>query len=173
MPVAYLKQPPISLNELRAQFLYDPETGLWIWKSINKYMPPERLGSRAGYRHHSGRWVLKVGDKGINAARIAYFYMTGQWPSVDVDHKNGDVADDRWENLRLATRAQNNRNVGKKSRNRSGVKGVSWHAATGKWISRITVNYKQIHLGVFDDFEEAVRVYREASIRLHGSFSRF
>jgi len=70
---------------------------------------------------------------------------------IQVDHKDRNATlDNREENLRIATHAQNQRNVGPNVRNRSGFKGVSWDKAAGKWRTRIQFNGKQIHLGLFN-----------------------
>lgn len=92
---------------------------------------------------------------------------------LDVDHKNRNKLDNRRENLRLATRAENLRNTGPRANNRSGLKGVRWVAAMKKWEARISANYKVEILGWFKTSEEAYEAYKVAALRLHGEFARF
>ena len=89
-----------------------------------------------------------------------------------VDHVNGDPLDNRRENLRLATSLQNNRNVGKRSDNKSGFKGVYWYKAASKWRAQIRVNKRAIHLGQYDTPEEAYEAYCQAAKYYFGEFAR-
>ena len=93
--------------------------------------------------------------------------------SYDIDHKNGELSrfDNRKYNLRIATRSQNQMNKGKQKNNTSGIVGVGWHKATGKWAAYITVNKKQIHLGLFDKKEDAVKARKEAENKYFGEWS--
>ena len=90
-----------------------------------------------------------------------------------VDHINGNKRDNRRENLRLCNSSENNRNVGKKSTNTSGFKGVSWYKGEGKWRAQIRVDGKKKHLGYFDDPETAYRSYCRAATKFHGDFKHF
>lgn len=83
----------------------------------------------------------------------------------EVDHINGDKLDNRKQNLRVCTRAQNQANVGVTSRNKSGFKGVSFDR--GKWVART----KGVHLGRFTDPVEAARAYDKKAIELFGEFA--
>lgn len=88
-----------------------------------------------------------------------------------VDHIDRDGLNDRRSNLRLATTAQNCANTKLSSKNTSGHKGVSWNKAAGKWHAKICVNRRQIHLGLFDDINDAIRVRREHAVRYQGEFA--
>jgi HNH endonuclease/AP2 domain len=89
-----------------------------------------------------------------------------------VDHINGDTLDNRHQNLRWATRAENlrNRKIGKN--NTSGYKGVSWVKSANRWRAKITLNGKVHYLGEFKAASEAHAAYCKASAELHGEFSR-
>lgn len=91
----------------------------------------------------------------------------------DIDHKNGELSrfDNRKSNLRIATRSQNQMNKGKQKNNTSGVVGVGWHKASDKWAAYIAINKKQIHLGLFDKFEDAVKARKEAEDKYFGEWS--
>jgi hypothetical protein len=92
-------------------------------------------------------------------------------PDCDVDHINGDGLDNRRENLRLATRRQNNGNQ-TKTRGTSRFKGVSWSKHVSKWVARCnmsTGDYR--HLGCFSDEEAAARAYDAAAEVAFGEFA--
>ena len=92
----------------------------------------------------------------------------------EVDHiswTSNQLIDNRRRNLRICTRAENARNIGLRSHNASGVTGVSWHAKSGKWLARITVNHKKIRLGYFHSFAEAVASRKAAEKEFFGEFA--
>ena len=93
-------------------------------------------------------------------------------PGLIVDHEDLDTTNNRRCNLRHATYHNNNCNNRAYSNNKSGYKGVSWHKATSRWQAQIAANRVKTHLGFYECPKEAHEVYKEASIRLHGNFSR-
>jgi hypothetical protein len=96
---------------------------------------------------------------------------TGRDPGQTVDHINGIKLDNRWKNLRDATRAENCRNANK-APNSHGLKGVRKGSAN-RYEAQICFNYKKIYLGCFDSAEKAHEAYKEAAIKLHGKFAKF
>jgi hypothetical protein len=103
------------------------------------------------------------------AHRLIWLIMTGRWPEPEVDHKNTKRDDNRWDNLRQATVAQNTNNTGLRSTNISGFKGVYLHQ--GRWVAQISSGGKQRYLGGFDTPQEAHRAYCEAADKFHGEFA--
>jgi hypothetical protein len=95
--------------------------------------------------------------------------VTGEWPKEEVDHINRDQSDDRWVNLRLATRQQNQRNT--RSRKRNGLKGAYKNVSGSTWQSTITINNKNIHLGTFKTEMEAHKAYQKAREVLYEGFA--
>lgn len=91
----------------------------------------------------------------------------------EIDHKHGESTrnDNRKYNLRITTKSQNMMNVGLRINNKSGVTGVIWHKRSGKWRAYIRVNGKQIELGLYDRFEDAVRARKQAEEKYFGEFS--
>lgn len=88
-----------------------------------------------------------------------------------IDHANGNRLDNRRENIRICTFAQNTQNAERRSDNSSGYKGVSWHT-NKKWRTQIIVNGKVTHVGMFSNIIDAARAYNEAAIKYYGEFAK-
>ena len=129
---------------------YDPETGIWTW--LSNRGGTARKGSRAGAIDTYGYRQIKVDCVGYLSARLAWFYVKGEWPAVEIDHENRVRADDRWSNLREATRLENMANavmpVGT-----VGLFGVTPLKRAGGVI-RYVAQYKG-HIGVYETPELA------------------
>jgi hypothetical protein len=105
--------------------------------------------------------------------RLAWLWMTGELPAKQINHKNGDLLDNRWENLRLATNSQNCMN--RTGWGASGAKGVYFRSARKsdrQWRAIITFHGNRKHLGYFETFEEASSAYIAAAKIFHGEFAR-
>jgi hypothetical protein len=89
-----------------------------------------------------------------------------------LDHINGDIRDNRVENLRWASKSENGMNRSKQKNNASGYKGVYWNRGSNKWRAYIKRDGKDHHLGYFKTAEEAAEAYNKAAIELHGEFAR-
>lgn len=157
---------------LRSLMAYNPETGVFTRLVATRGKGGRKpIGARAGFLNaRDGRFYIDIHGKRYAAHRLAWLYMTGTWPS-EVDHKNRIPSDNRWSNLRVATRSQNNANVGLKSHNTSGVKGVCWDRSRGLWLAQISVDTKRMHLGRFSSKEEAAAAYARAAIQHFGEFA--
>ena len=88
-----------------------------------------------------------------------------------IDHINHNGIDNRKANLRVATRAQNNRHTKKRIKSRSKYKGIYFDRRDRVWYARITTNGKTKHLGSFKDEIEAAKAYDEAARKYHGEFA--
>jgi HNH endonuclease len=120
------------------------------------------------YKHESGRWTtrqLKMHD--VIAVRAFGDVHDGML----VDHINHDTLDNTRENLRLATRAQNQANRRKNAVSASRFKGVSWDALKQKWRVRPTVNGKKTDFGYFTDEQQAAEVYARFIKEACGEFA--
>jgi len=104
--------------------------------------------------------------------RILYLHRLIMNPLDDeiIDHINHIVYDNRKNNLRICTISQNFYNKIITNRNTSGVKGVSWNTKREKWIAQINVDKQNIYLGSFGNFEDAVKIRKEAEIKYHREF---
>lgn len=116
-------------------------------------------GKVAGWIKSNGYRLVAFNDKTILAHRAIWKMKTGSWPINDIDHINGNRADNRFENLREATRSENAKNTKRRSDNTSGISGVSWHSQRKKWVVRIKNKEGQSsYRGVFNDLESAIAV---------------
>ncbi len=93
-------------------------------------------------------------------------------PDIEVDHIDGNGLNNRRNNLRCATQAQNTMNCRKRADNSSGVKGVHFHKGIQKWVARIQVGGARHNLGAFSDAQSAAAAYAAASVKMHGKFGR-
>lgn len=100
--------------------------------------------------------------------RLAWWWVHGEWVK-EVDHRNLVRSDNRIDNLRSATHSMNLANAG--PRKGRALKGVYPFRKTGRWVAKIKCNYKPIHLGVFDDEQDAARAYDAAAVRHFGEFA--
>lgn len=158
---------------IREVFDYDPETGALTWRTLRPTR--RRASSLAGSIHpqSSGHVYILVGYQGrsYRAHRIAYAWMTGQWPPALIDHIDGDGTNNRWANLRPATHAQNNANKSK-NRSKAGLKGVSWYAARKCFRAQIVVGGRYIFLGYHATPQAAHAAYSAAAALHFGEFAR-
>ena len=158
-------------NELTAEYLrsilhYDPETGAFAWKISNSNRV--KAGSVAGSPRGDGYLQIKVQSRAYRAQRLAWLYHFGEWPKLDIDHINRNRSDNRIANLRDVSHKQNQQNRSTNSDNTSGHPGVYWHKQKSKWRAQIKHNYKLIHLGYFDDLEEAVAARKAGELKYWG-----
>ncbi|WP_430316955.1 HNH endonuclease [Pseudomonas sp. p1(2021b)] len=156
-------QAAISLDELKSTLSYSPATGKFTW--LKTLGSRAQVGSVAGYLHCRGYRFIRLKGKRFAAHRLAFFWMTGRFPMEDIDHINGNRDDNRWENLREASRSENLENINPKP-NQSGMLGVT-RTRCGNWTARIMKNGKQHYLGTFYSPDDAGAAYLEAKSKLH------
>lgn len=157
---------PLSEIELLHSVLtYDPATGHFYWKARGNNAV--KAGQKAGSVNIYGYIKITVRRKGYSAHRLAWLFVHGSWPKEEVDHINGDPADNRITNLRVADRRLNTQNMRKvRKDSTTGVMGAR-KTVTGKFVSGITANGVHHHLGTFLTAEQAHSAYMDAKRRLH------
>lgn len=132
----------------------------------------EELNQWRWHTDNKGYVVRRVRRNGKKLVVYMHRVVADTPQGMVTDHINGLVTDNREENLRVCTDAENKRNRGRTQQNTSGLKGVYWHKQIGRWYSRIMVDNKDKYLGTFDTPEEAHLAYTKASKKLHGKFAR-
>lgn len=115
----------------------------------------------------SGRRTYAVCREG-GGYLLMHRLITGAPDGLDVDHVDGDGLNNTRKNLRACSRSENIANTPRRSNNRSGFKGVSWHRGARKWRATIRQDGKQRHLGFFSDAKDAARAYDEVARELWG-----
>ena len=155
-------------DQLILDIHYTPETGDFHWISAR---PKVQVGQKAGYvKKNKGYVYIEYKGKSYSAHRLAWFYIYKKFPQNQIDHINGNRADNRIANLREATHGQNRANS--KHNNMNGLKGVCYrsHLKIKPWVAQITHNRKVIYLGCYPTKELAHAAYCEAAKKLHGEF---
>lgn len=129
----------ITQNELKALVPYDKDTGAFTRIAALSKRSARHVGSICGSRNKVTGYVeMNVGGRKQYAHRLAWIYVYGYVPDgMRVDHVNRERSDNRISNLRLASHADNLRNCKVRIDNTSGVKGVSFDAARGKWAASV------------------------------------
>lgn len=164
-----MPKPKIAADELRRLMEYDPESGVFIWRSKRGRHP---AGSEAGTIAHNGYCDIAIHGKKYGAHRLAFLYMRGNWPAAEVDHINCKKADNRWVNLREATRWQNSGNVRPKKSNKLGLKGVSYSKKDRCYYAFMREHGRTKYLGAFHSPQAAHARYAAEAVRVYGEFAR-
>lgn len=149
--------------------LFDYRDGKLFWKK--RLSNRVKIGDEVGCKDSHNYVRVGVYGKLYWIHRLIFLYHHGYMPR-EIDHVNGDVTDNKIENLREASHAQNTYNRGKQSNNTSGFKNVSWSRKHKKWIVRIKVNKTIVHIGVFDTLDFAAKAAHNARNKYHGEFAR-
>jgi len=120
--------------------------------------------ARSGGKHHSGYYHVRYENKFHMVHRIIWVMVTGKDipEGYEIDHINHVRDDNRIDNLRMVTVQENRRNQRLTARNTSGCIGVSKYTPRNMWQAQIKVNGKNMHLGFYDEFDDAVSVRKEA-----------
>jgi len=158
----------LTQDYLKELLRYDPLTGTFTWLVQRSSHTP--VGRIAGSPEQSGYIQICIHGKKYKAHRLAFLWMTGSIPA-EVDHVNGQKADNSWSNLRPANRWENNQNVRLSKTSKTGFKGVSWHKQRQKFAAKIQFRGKREYLGHYDTPEDAFAAYCAAAKRLHGEFA--
>jgi hypothetical protein len=158
----------VSPARLRELLQYDAETGEFRWlKQMSRKI---RAGDLAGTLTGDRYCKITIKGRQYRAHQLAWLYVTGEWCPLMIDHRDGDPLNNRWDNLRRATRSQNNANRGPHRNNACGLKGVSRNRSG--WRATIHKNRRRHYLGIFRTPQAAHAAYEAAARKLFGEFAR-
>ena len=161
----------MSPERLRELLHYNPSTGVFTRKVRTAQV--SRVGDVAGSLGNRGHIIIELCARRYQASILAWVYMTGRWPADEIDHKDCDPANNRWDNLREATSQQNKGNRRRSvSKKYDSPKGVFWDKNRQKWLAAIGVNGRFKNLGRYADMQEAQAAYERAAKEHFGEFAR-
>lgn len=173
----------ITQEYLKQRLHYDSETGVFAWRALLGTTRGDRsfnmrfAGKRAGYvwtykKSRTKYRSIHIFGKTLQEHRLAFLYMTGNFPSTGIDHIDGNGLNNSWTNLRQANQSQNKANGRLNLNNSTGFKGVSFYKKTNKYKAQIYVRRRNIHLGYFVTARQAAMAYRNAALKFFGEFAR-
>lgn len=163
-----------SAEMVRATLRYEPDTGKLFWK----HRPRDMFANLRAFvvwnkRYADQEALAGIGARGYpkgdvfgrrySAHRIIWLMQTGEWPNGQIDHINGVRSDNRWENLRVVSHAENGKNQRMSKRNKSGVVGVRWRPELRRWVATIMVSGSLKQIGTFSTIEEAAQARAKAN----------
>lgn len=148
----------LTQDHIKEYLRYSPETGIFIW--IKKSGNNTVLYGQAGSMDAKGYLKIMLLGSRYSCHRLAFLYMTGNFPESYIDHINHDRSDNRWENLRQVSNGENSKNQSLYKNNKSGIAGV--RQAGSVWTSKIG----NMHLGTFDSLEAAIAAREKAEREL-------
>jgi hypothetical protein len=161
----------LTRARLRELLHYDPGSGEFRWR--RRVSRTVRVGDIAGCVNKiNGYRYIAVGYRRYAAHQLAWLYMTGKWCRPIIDHRDTDRANNRWDNLRRATKSTNAANRVRPRNNSSGFKGVGLDRKSGRWRAQICKDGRTRVLGTFPTPQAAHAAYVAAARRLFGEFAR-
>jgi hypothetical protein len=157
----------IDVELLPTLLRYEPETGKLFW--LERESPPQWNAKCANkeafiYVNTVGYHQGAIFGRGYLAHRVIWALVHGEWPTGEIDHINGNRADNRLINLRSVSHKQNSHNQKLRNTNTSGVCGVSWVQRDARWYASIHHDGKSKSLGQYKDFNDAVAARKAAEI---------
>lgn len=167
--------PHLTPEEIRQVLIYDPETGIFLWRFPHLHRRHSKEGgvgclrttpNKPTYRVITIRCWPHLGH------RLAWAYVYGDPVPPMIDHVDGNGLNNAIANLRGCTQTQNNANMRLRRTSKSGHKGVSWHTRVGRWRVVLQDHDRHVHVGYFDDLSEAAAAYAAKAKELFGEFAR-
>jgi hypothetical protein len=168
MEIRMPKSKPIpSVEELHSRYSYNPTTGMLTSKQTGKVV---------GAKTKLGYLKLRIDSAEFKLHRVVWKMMTGEEP-LEIDHKNLKRTDNRWVNLRKATRTKNSQNKQVRPDSSTGLKGIIARPARNgrspRYEAWIQVGTNRMYLGSSLDPIEAYQMYVEASKKYFRGFAQY
>lgn len=154
----------LTQRSLTQLLRYDPETGDFSWLIDGRAM---KSGARAGSMLNNGYRRVGINGKQYKAHRLAWLYVTGEWPRGQIDHIDGNRANNKFANLREATASMNAQNLHAANKSNKSTKTLGVTKKRDKYQAQIQHNRTGIYLGVFQSKEDAHEAYIEAKRKIH------
>ena len=163
----------LTQEYLKSILSYDPDTGVFI--RLVSFGYRAKAGDIAGSPDKNGYLRICISGKSYKAHRLAWLYMTGEWPKDQIDHIDMEQSNNRFSNLREANYSQNQSNRPVRKNSKSGYKGVYFlkNKKDRPWMAQIKVMGKDIYLGMFKTKEMAYSAYCKAAEKYQGDFARY
>jgi histone acetyltransferase (RNA polymerase elongator complex component) len=148
-------------------FSYDSKTGK-IFQQQKR--PNVKIGEIAGTITPKGYRYIQAKGRKYPAHHLVWYFETGSFPNLFIDHIDGNKLNNHFSNLREVTTKQNNEHRGKQKNNSTGYKGVTFNKRLEKFIAQIQHNSKQLHIGTFDTALEASQAYEQKAKSLFSHY---
>src|SRR5690242_17212002 len=159
-----MQDPNLTSEILKSYLHYDPETGAFKWKESRGRVEKNQLAGSIS----CGRVLIRLCGCVYKAHRLAWLYMTGEWPNGQIDHRDGNQMNNAWGNIREVSATVNQQNKRKAySNSKTGLLGASLDKKTSKYVARIKLSDKRVTIGYFNTAQEAHEAYVEAKRKLH------
>lgn len=159
----------ITQDQLRAMFHYNPDSGVFtrLIAPCHSVKVGDIVGTPHAYTVTLSYLDTEIDGKSYKVHRLAFLYMTGEFPPAHVDHIDGNGLNNAWANLRHVNRSANQRNRKLNTNNLSGCAGVSWYAPKSEWRAAINTAAGKKHIGYFAELSDAIAARKKAEIT-HG-----
>ena len=153
------RKPDFSYEELKSLLEYDPLEGTFRWTNNAFHRV---AGKPAGNNCKKDVYAyIMINKNNWLAHRLAWFLYYGYYPTVMIDHRDRNRANNKIDNLKEVTGTENNQNLSLPIDNKSGVCGVHYDIPRQKWKAQIKINGKTINIGRYTNFQDAVDAREE------------
>ena len=169
------KSKKLTQRYLRKRLNYNPDTGVFIWKSsskMTKYWNTRYANKTAGCLTPNGYIIICIDRNDYLAHRLAFLWVKNLWPKYQIDHIDGNPSNNKWSNLRQATSSQNQFNCKLYENNKTGFKGVHLDTRSKTYHAQISAYGKRIRIGGFATPNEAHLTLVQIRKNLHKEYGR-